>query len=749
MSVNVEFTHPFDCSFLDSGPGHCREYDQSTDIGSTAHGEESVDDESDKEDDEDMLPKCPRCDCLFSLAAERAPKTLPCQHLCCFSCVLDSLRDCVVVCPQCGEGHSIADAVDSSTTGANDARKASDLVRGLPTCVVVTEFLQLLTAKNSTNDDCKPSSQPTGNIPHTALPIDNMVLHPTPAADSDTGTRAPNHDSPAKAACRISDGDIACIDKDEFSVDEAHLNAPSVQSKFTMRTRKISDDRARASKDHLPAVSPCSRDQKDPVSDDGGERARIVHPATNISTLPEDRARKKREKHRQERIQDKEAQTDDQDELLLDLPITCLPPRTAQAKTAGKNGVAKAYTPPAVPARMGSNDAANADDDHDDLTLDQRRQCQLMYRQRDFDGDINRSNGGRSGVAPGEIAQEDDDAEALLDLPISRLPLKAMKADTQVSSPAKPGVKPKFAPAPDSMLSDDADDDLTLDQRRLRLRKLAQLLQQQHSNSLDDNAQCSVGCEHQEIPADRMHRDQRPNRKTRSAPHAELERGRVTTVHPMLRAECSRESSSGMPKSEGSGLDVQEEKPVAKVPIEVLNKVENHPSVSRTCLDQQWHGCVTHTDAAKTVQVRPCRSPQRQRKTVERIRSSDLVACNKPSSSAHGAADGSERLGHGGRGEDEMDRNCGGESSVGRAGQRALQAEQDAVMLVEEKGQRTWEDHFKLLEAYKERFSHACPPAHCPVFGTKFGMWTALQVCTPRGMLLRWRSLRMGVGRVS
>ena len=110
-------------------------------------------------------------------------------------------------------------------------------------------------------------------------------------------------------------------------------------------------------------------------------------------------------------------------------------------------------------------------------------------------------------------------------------------------------------------------------------------------------------------------------------------------------------------------------------------------------------------------------------KRVERIRSSDLVGRNKSSVDRH---DG-----------DKMDHDCAVASVGNGAVQVALQAEQDATKLVEKTGMRTWEDNFKLLQVYKERFSHVCPPAHCPVFGYKFGSWVMLQVSLFCGRPLR------------
>ena len=51
----------------------------------------------------------------------------------------------------------------------------------------------------------------------------------------------------------------------------------------------------------------------------------------------------------------------------------------------------------------------------------------------------------------------------------------------------------------------------------------------------------------------------------------------------------------------------------------------------------------------------------------------------------------------------------------------------------------TWEDNFKLLLAYKKRFTHVCPPRICPVYGSKFGGWVREQV--RRHLLYEARSL--------
>lgn len=82
-------------------------------------------------------------------------------------------------------------------------------------------------------------------------------------------------------------------------------------------------------------------------------------------------------------------------------------------------------------------------------------------------------------------------------------------------------------------------------------------------------------------------------------------------------------------------------------------------------------------------------------------------------------------------------RRKGGESGKASGGQQASETEQDVTMLAEGTGTRSWEDNFKILQAYKQRFSHVCPPAHCPVFGYKFGMWVMLQVSPSHRRLSR------------
>ena len=57
--------------------------------------------------------------------------------------------------------------------------------------------------------------------------------------------------------------------------------------------------------------------------------------------------------------------------------------------------------------------------------------------------------------------------------------------------------------------------------------------------------------------------------------------------------------------------------------------------------------------------------------------------------------------------------------------------DEDADSMEEEEdapsGGCTWEDNFKLLLAYKKRFTHVCPPSNCQMYGVNLGRWVSQQ----------------------
>ena len=52
-------------------------------------------------------------------------------------------------------------------------------------------------------------------------------------------------------------------------------------------------------------------------------------------------------------------------------------------------------------------------------------------------------------------------------------------------------------------------------------------------------------------------------------------------------------------------------------------------------------------------------------------------------------------------------------------------------------GSTAWDENYKLLLEFRERFSHSCPQQHCPVFGPKFGAWAHNQRSLANRGLLR------------
>ena len=360
--------------------------------------------DSEEDDGEDDVPACPACARAFSLQAGRAPKELPCQHLCCLDCVVSSMCGSVAACAECGARHCL-EALDAGSASHDDSAAASScaralaLARRLPTCLVLEELLMLLSPAHppagsaallsspppSSRAACAPEAGAAGAV------ISRVAASPAEGAspggsDQQAGAGAVAGAGAGTGAHASGQGRLA---SDDFVFDDgvaasSALTVPS--SRFCIRMQKLSGSRAAAPADGLLACkekpssgestgAPAAAQKKQ------GTRGARATPAT--SKRGSSASCQRRVQKNQVRGIDRGQDEDDDllldvplsrlpamsapDDLLLDVPLSRLLPR--RSETARAPASTATVTRPLSPC------------DDDDLTIAQRRE---MLRARNL-----------------------------------------------------------------------------------------------------------------------------------------------------------------------------------------------------------------------------------------------------------------------------------------------------------------------------------------------------------------------------
>ena len=272
-------------------------------------------------------PQCPQCARVFSLSAGRTPKVLPCQHLCCLECVVNSMHGFEAACAECGASHCLLAVADDGSDFLVEAASSCphELARRLPTCLILEELLSLLSpprlpagqatllhSSTTSSQDGAPEAGTAGTAcPRVAAPL-SAEISPHSSSQS-AGARAP-----AAGRNRLA--------SDEFVFDDSIAEPAALSSRFCIRMQKLPANRTAAPADSLPSHTkkPASGESSS-VRAAAGKKAgtRCVAAANTVSKRASNTCRQRRLEKNQLRGIDR-AQDDD-NELLLDVPLSLLP----------------------------------------------------------------------------------------------------------------------------------------------------------------------------------------------------------------------------------------------------------------------------------------------------------------------------------------------------------------------------------------------------------------------------------------
>ena len=370
---------------------------------------------SDSEDADEDLPKCVSCERAFSIAAERAPKTLPCQHLCCFECVLASMCGPVVTCAECGAEHRLQTGEDACAPVGDVTSMQRELASLLPTCVLVAELLELRPPTSGVCASRELSASQSSQISVTGpRMVPDTVARPeidarescVEALSSDTAALEPRRNGP--------DDTWSFENDDQFGFDAKLTSMPL---KFTMRTKKLAHhDAGVAPKESLADASPSASrtlaDDDDDLTlnqrrqqaqcrpqqqaeDDSNNSAGVAFMGKNAEVIlkkhddsepvqPRSSCRPQRQHKQVQRIRSSD--------LVKSSVMHVNPAHESASSTTKLDNGLNANPMPESPeldvpisrlypkVKLATSQAEN--DDDDDLTLDQRRQRALQQQQQ-------------------------------------------------------------------------------------------------------------------------------------------------------------------------------------------------------------------------------------------------------------------------------------------------------------------------------------------------------------------------------
>ena len=402
----------FSSSFLDSCPQAWRADVSDRELGACRTELCAA---SDSEDADEDLPKCVSCERAFSIAAERAPKTLPCQHLCCFECVLASMCGPVVTCAECGAEHRLQTGDDTCAPVGDVTSMQRELASLLPTCVLVAELLELRPPTSGVCASRELSASQSSQISVTGpRMVPDTVARPeidarescVEALSSDTAALEPRRNGP--------DDTWSFENDDQFGFDAKLTSMPL---KFTMRTKKLAHhDAGVAPKESLADASPSASrtlaDDDDDLTlnqrrqqaqcrpqrqaeDDSNNSAGVAFMGKNAEVIlkkHDDSEPVQPRSSRRPQRQHKQVQRIRSSDLVKSSVMHVNPALESASTTTKLDNDRNANPMPESPeldvpisrlypkVKLATSQAGNADDD--DLTLDQRRQRALQQQQQ-------------------------------------------------------------------------------------------------------------------------------------------------------------------------------------------------------------------------------------------------------------------------------------------------------------------------------------------------------------------------------
>ena len=529
-----------------------------------------MDDNDNAASDHDV-PLCPRCSRAFSLAAERIPKTLPCQHLVCLNCICEAMQGTEVACTECGVRHSL------SAAGAGTGGRA--LAGLLPTNILIVEMLKIISQQRPAHQVKTSASQSSGiNLTsmHGGPSLTSVQTAPDPAAA----------DASPRSDLQKLDN-FALYDGDDFACDD---DTSCISSKHFMRITKLKTNRATASKSSPPSA----HNEGKAENMRGG---RVYHllsetqgESESVSPAPDSA---KRVHHLPK----------------CDASCTCVPTLPPESGSANSTQAGSANS-----TKAGSANSTKAAQKGEDKKFQKGAQTQAIAevegRAQDDEQSV-RSNGnqnqqqkrGANVQSQDEEEREDEDA-SLLDLPLNRLLLRSNMAPATAAASLS-STSPPSAPLAAKALTDD-NDDLTLAQRRERLSPLKSSAAA--PVTVDDDDDLTFAQRRQRMNTTTVLKQQKDcvhsGHLQVSAPGGARELGSIETV---VGASRGRGRDVGRGKGRGEGSVFGE------------GNVEHSKKEKETGRDLK-------AIVSKGVNVQTLQSnrPQRQRKQVERIKSSQL-----------------------------------------------------------------------------------------------------------------------------
>jgi hypothetical protein len=264
--------------------------------------------------------ECPRCQQAFSLTAGRVPKDLPCGHLFCAQCLAEAIKGSVATCAECGAEHHLAG--NGSAAVEDDPDAAHFLVARLPTNLVVAEFLRLLSPREREED--APADMTPEDVPLIASALTGGTDPSSPDPVLCTPTRTPPQVE--KQVPKVGSS------HSEFDFDDD----ASKPLKFMLRTHKLAANRKSASMlQHAACVPRAERPFKQAVLKDDKVRPDTSgQPAAALGDTDQSNSVRGSAQQESRRFASNVAKADianhiDDDDALLDLPLSRLPAKTA------------------------------------------------------------------------------------------------------------------------------------------------------------------------------------------------------------------------------------------------------------------------------------------------------------------------------------------------------------------------------------------------------------------------------------
>jgi len=208
---------------------------------------------SEGEEDGDA-PQCPQCARVFSLSAGRTPKVLPCQHLYCLECVVDSMHGSVAACAECGASHCLLAVAEAGSDFLVEAASSCprELARRLPTCLILEELLSLLSPPRlPAGQATLLQSSTTSSI--AGAPEAGTAGAACPRVAAPLSAEASPHSSSQPAGARAPAAGRSRLASDEFVFGDSVVEPAALNSRFCIRMQKLPADRTAAPADSLPS----------------------------------------------------------------------------------------------------------------------------------------------------------------------------------------------------------------------------------------------------------------------------------------------------------------------------------------------------------------------------------------------------------------------------------------------------------------------------------------------------------------